>query len=133
VITQVFADTSFYVSLLNRRDARHSSAVDWAARARPKIVTTEFVLLEVANFFREPQFRREFVSFLQSLRLDPATALVPCDSSWFQKGLNRFTSRNDKEWSLTDCISFVVMEETGLIQALTKAHHFEQAGFTILL
>jgi predicted nucleic acid-binding protein len=130
---QVFADTSFYVALLNRTDALHAAAVDWASRQRPAVVTTEFVLLETANFFKHPLDRGKFAAFVEGLRSDSATNLVPCDSSWFQKGLDRFSLRLDKEWSLTDCISFVVMEEHGLTEALSEDHHFEQAGFIVLL
>lgn len=129
----VFADTYFYVALLNRADAHHATALDWASKQRPKVITTEFVLIEVANFFRLPKDRGNFNEFVQALRIDPDSTIVPCDSAWFQKGLNRFASRSDKEWSLTDCISFVIMEEHGLNEALTEDHHFEQAGFTCLL
>ena len=129
----VFADTHFYVALLNRKDALHGAAVRWASHQRPKVVTTEFVLLEVANFFKHPNDREEFVMFVESIRSDSATMIVPCDSKWFQKGIDRFASRSDKEWSLTDCISFVIMEENALTHALTQDHHFAQAGFSVLL
>jgi uncharacterized protein len=129
----IFADTHFYVGLLNRRDEFHRLASKWAEQERPVIVTTEFVLLEVANFFKQPADRAKFSGFVQSLEDDPATNVVPCEGSWFRKGLHRFSSRLDKEWSLTDCISFVVTEEYGLTNVLTNDHHFEQARFTLLL
>ena len=132
-MTAIFADTLFYVALLSRRDRRHRDARDWASQWRSPVVTTEFVLLEVANFFKQPEDRGKFAAFVQSLETDPATTIVPCDSIWFQRGLDRFSSRLDKEWSLTDCISFVVMDEYELTDALTSDHHFVQAGFNILL
>ena len=132
-MTPVFADTLFYVALLNRRDAHHAAALNWARQQRPMVVTTEFVLLEVANSFKQPVDRGRFLAFVQSLEDDPETTVVRCDSNWFRRGLDRFASRLDKEWSLTDCISFVVMEEHELSEALTADHHFEQAGFAILL
>ena len=129
----VFADTLFYVALLSRRDRLHSAARRWASQRHSRVATTEFVLLEVANFFKRPKDRQKFAAFVQSLRASPVTTIVPCDSIWFRKGLERFTARLDKEWSLTDCISFVVMEEHRLTEALTDDHHFKQAGFTVLL
>lgn len=129
----VFADSLFYVALLSKRDSRHQDAVDWATQQRTSIITTEFVLLEAANFCKSPNDRQSFADFARSLEGNPLTTIVPCDSTWFHRGLDRFRSRQDKEWSLTDCISFVVMEEHGLIEALTGDHHFEQAGFTVLL
>ena len=129
----IFADTLFYVDLLNRRDEYHESASKWAAQHGPVIITTEFVLLEVANFFKHPSDRGRFSSFVKNLEDDPATSVIRCDSTWFKRGLDLFSSRPDKEWSLTDCISFVVMEDNQLSDALTNDHHFEQAGFTMLL
>ena len=129
----VFADTFFYVALLSRRDNRHRIALDWASQQRTRIVTTQFVLLEVANFCRSPRDRQRFAVFVQAINTNPVTTVIPCSSTWFRRGLDRFASRLDKEWSLTDCISFVVMEERGLSQAMTDDHHFEQAGFTVLL
>ena len=131
-MTTVFADTFFYVALLSRRDSRHSIALNWAAQPQTRIVTTEFVLLEVANFCRSPRDRERFSAFARALRVNPLTTIVSCESRWFQRGLDRFSQRPDKEWSLTDCISFVVMEEFDLMGALTDDHHFEQAGFNAL-
>ena len=128
----VFADTHFYVALLSRRDKHHSSATSWATQARSRIVTTEFVLLETANFCRSARDRERFSSFASALETNPLTTIVACDSTWFHRGLERFAARPDKEWSLTDCISFEVMEERGITEALTEDHHFEQAGFTLL-
>ena len=132
-MTPVFADTLFYVALLNRRDEHHAAAVNWATQQRPTVVTTEFVLLEVANFFKQPPDRGRFAAFVQNLEDDPDTTIVRCDTDWFRRGLDRFASRLDKSWSLTDCISFVVMEQYALTEALTADQDFAQAGFTILL
>lgn len=132
-MTAIFADSYFYVALLSRRDKRHSIARDWATRRRTRILTTEFILLEVANFCRSPRDRQRFTAFATSLRTNRLTTIVPCDSNWFLRGLDRYALRTDKEWSLTDCISFLVMEDYGVTEALTRDHHFEQAGFRIVL
>jgi hypothetical protein len=132
-MTAVFADTCFYVAFLSRRDQRHRAAREWASQQRTRILTTEFVLLEVANSCKSPNDRERFAAFARALETNPLTTVVSCQPTWFHRGLERFSSRLDKEWSLTDCISFVVMEDHGLTDALTNDHHFEQAGFTILL
>jgi predicted nucleic acid-binding protein len=129
----VFADTYFYVALLSRRDNRHRKALDWASQNQTRIVTTEFVLLETANFCRSSRDRERFAKFAVALETNPLTTIVRCDTDWFHLAMERFADRPDKEWSLTDCISFVVMEERGLTDALTNDHHFEQCGFTALL
>jgi predicted nucleic acid-binding protein len=132
-MTAVFADTCFYVAFLSRRDKRHQAAREWASQQRTRVLTTEFVLLEVANFCRSPNDRERFTAFVQALQTNPLTTIVPCESTWFERGLKRFSSRRDKEWSLTDCISFVVMEDNGVTEARTDDHHFAQTGFTTLL
>ena len=133
-MSAVFADTTFYVALINRDDALHASANGWARSNARSVVTTEFVLLEVANFFKRPGGDREkFAAFVEAVQSDAATAIVPADSAHFRRGLAFFAQRNDKEWSLTDCISFIVMHEQGLLEALTADRHFEQAGFQALL
>lgn len=132
-MTPVFADTSFFVALHNRRDALHSRAVECAAQLTAPLLTTEFILLEVANFFTRPADRGKFAALDSTLRSDAATTIVPASSELYAQGLELFASRSDKEWSLIDCISFHVMMERGLTEALAADAHFEQAGFLILL
>ena len=64
---------------------------------------------------------------------DPAFQCVRATSELIQRGRKLYRERADKEWPLTDCISFVVMQDHGLSEALTADHHFEQAGFKALL
>ena len=59
--------------------------------------------------------------------------IVPASRELFQRGVELFTQRPDKDWSLTDCPSYVVMKEQDIEDALTTDPHFEQAGFTVLL
>jgi predicted nucleic acid-binding protein len=129
----VFADTAFYVAFHNRRAALHVRALEFASRLTAPIVTTEFVLLEVANFFRRPGDRGMFAAFDGFLRSDSSTTIVPASSELYAQGRNLFAARSDKEWSLIDCTSFHVMTERGLTDALTADDHFEQAGFRALL
>lgn len=129
----IFADTTFYVALQNRRDALHARAIEIAARLTTPIVTTEFVLLEVANFFKRPGDRSMFAAFDAALRSDAATTVVPASSELYAQGLRLFAACPDKEWSLVDCTSFQVMAERRLTDALAADEHFEQAGFRALL
>ena len=129
----IFADTSFFVALLNPRDALAASARQAALKYPVPVVTTEFVLIEVANFFSRPTSRDGYAEFVSKLQTDPQTKIVSASSALSKRGLSLFANRPDKEWSLTDCISFEVMAEFGLTDALTADHHFEQAGFRALL
>lgn len=129
----VFADTSFYVALLSPRDTHHARAESLARTIHGPVVTTEYVLLEVATFFSSAKHRATFLALARVLKNDPATKIVPGSADLWQRGLTLFGERMDKDWSLTDCTSFVVMQGLDLRDALTTDHHFQQAGFVALL
>ncbi len=88
--------------------------------------------MEVANFFSSPTARHLFRDLVQRIRGDKRATIVPATSDLTWRGIEFFNRRTDKDWSLTDCISFIVMQETGMTDALTADHHFEQAGFVAL-
>ena len=96
-------------------------------------MVTEYVLVEVGNAFAKRDFRPLYTRLLSNLQSDPDAKIVPSTQELFQSGSALFTQRLDKDWSLTDCISFVVMRQHGITEALTGDRHFEQAGFKALL
>jgi uncharacterized protein len=91
------------------------------------------VLTEVADGFATERHRYLIQPLRTLWRTDQALTVVEASHDLFERGLDLFGKRPDKEWSLTDCISFVVMQEQGLTDALTADHHFDQAGFVRLL
>ena len=97
------------------------------------MVTTAWILTELADGMAGPLDRQTFVRFHEALNADPDVTIVAPDAALFADGLALYARRPDKEWSLTDCISFVVMQRHGLTDALTGDRHFEQAGFKALL
>ena len=129
----VFADTSFYVAAVNPHDVLHGAAKRLSRGFNGKVITTDYVLIEVGNWLARSADRALFVDLVKVLRSDPQTMIVPSDRGVFDAGLNLYVRRQDKDWSFTDCISFVVMQEWGLRESLTADHHFEQAGFVALL
>lgn len=129
----LFADTSFYVAIFSAEDALHAKAKAVAAAHQGGVITTEFVLIEVGNFFCRGNGRTVFKTMVENLRSAEDIEIIPASADLFDKGINLFNSRPDKEWSLTDCTSFVVMRERANTEALTADHHFEQAGFVALL
>lgn len=128
----VFADTFFYLALLNPYDADHARVRAESRARRGRVVTTHWVLMEVADAFARPAFRAKFVALLNQLDTDPMSKLIPADEALFRRGVELYEARPDKDWPLTDCVSFVVMEEEQISEALTADVHFEQAGFTAL-
>lgn len=132
-MTTVFADTFYYVALLSSRDEYHSAAYEYSEKFDGSFVTTAWVTTEVANFMSNVDNRGAFLALLGDLENDDRVLIVPPTDDLFKRGLALFADRPDKNWSLTDCISFIVMEEHRLTQALTADRHFEQAGFSLLL
>ena len=128
----VFADTFFYQALLDERDRSHGPALA-QSKVRRTILTTEFILLELGNACARVEDHADFLALLAGIRASPRTRIISLDPRLLQRGLDLFAGRPDKNWSLTDCTSFVVMQDEGLTEALTGDGHFEQAGFKALL
>ena len=129
----VFADAFYFVALVNRADQHHSRVVAAARQFRDNVLTTEWILAEFADALAESASRRLVPQFIRDLEQDPKVRIIRAGSELFQRGLRLYDERPDKEWSLTDCISFVVMKDENIRDALTGDQHFEQAGFVALL
>jgi predicted nucleic acid-binding protein len=132
-MTRVFADTFFFLAVLNRRDPSHEAALQFYGDSSLQFVTTESVLGEVANASSAPTMRPGFKRLFNLLEKDTRVRVIPATHDSFRRGLELYFNRPDKEWSFTDCSSFEVMHEEGIERALTGDHHFAQAGFRILL
>ena len=130
---KVFADTYFYLALFNSRDTHHRRVVEFIGMFTGEVKTTQWVLTEVADAFAGVPQRRELQAKFRVLEEDRGTQIAAASPELFERGLALYNARPDKEWSLTDCISFVVMADEGLTEALTGDRHFEQAGFKAML
>ncbi|MGB9847050.1 MAG: type II toxin-antitoxin system VapC family toxin, partial [Desulfotomaculales bacterium] len=130
----IFLDTAGWLALGNKSDKWHCRAVQiyqQVARERLPRLTTDAVIIEVCNALRKPPLRplalvladniykAERLGYLEIVHVNP---------DLFREGLTLFRERKDKDWSLTDCISFVIMKQRGITRAFTTDHHFEQAG-----
>jgi predicted nucleic acid-binding protein len=129
----LFADTYYFLALGNPGDSDHRRVLAFAQRLSAPIVTTSWVLTEVGDASATPRLRPGFLRLLEGPRKDANATVVPASQGLFERGVELYSQRPDKEWSLTDCISFTVMHDYRIIEALTADHHFEQAGFRALL
>lgn len=127
-----FADTFYFIALLSTRDASHARAVDFSLRVTARLVTTDYVLAEVGDAISKPTGRFKFAPLVKDLHENPIVNVVASSRELFKRGVELYHRRLDKNWSLTDCISFVVMNDHGLTEALTGDVHFKQAGFVPL-
>jgi len=128
-----FADSFFFIALLSDEDRAHDKAVRIIESLSVPIVTTAWVLVEVADAMSGPRRRARCISFFASLEKHSRVFIVEASQRHYRKGLELYVSRPDKDWPLTDCISFVIMQEEGISEALTGDGHFVQAGFRALL
>jgi uncharacterized protein len=132
-MTAVFADAAFYVALVSARDQHAAAARSFADGYFGHYCTTTAVLTEVANTLSRRPTRRSMTQLWDSLRDDDMVDLVFVDEELWMRAFDFYQQRSDKEWSLTDCISFLVMWDREITEAVTADHHFEQAGFTKLM
>jgi predicted nucleic acid-binding protein len=129
----VFADSFYFFALVNKRDPAHAKAISFLQSYYGQLLTTGWVLTEAADGLSKPNWRAQFEVLHTEVRSNPNISLVACTDQLFEDGIAFYNSRPDKEWSLTDCISFIVMKHEGIREVLTGDHHFEQAGFIALL
>jgi predicted nucleic acid-binding protein len=135
-MTHVFADTGYWIALLSPRDDLHLRAKEIAATLTGvQVVTSEWVLIEVLNGFagRGQHLRSIAGATVSALRASAGAVVVPQTDEAFSEALKLYRETTDKQLSLTDCSSFLIMRKRGIDSALTPDHHFEQANFKALL
>jgi predicted nucleic acid-binding protein len=132
-MNHVFADTWFFLAILNPSDPNHARALNASRTVRNHRVTTDWVLVEVGDALSRMGNRDVFIRFYDWIQGRPGITIVPATRKLLEDGISLYRYRRDKDWPLTDCISFVVMEDEQIADALTGDKHFEQAGFNALL
>jgi len=132
----LFLDTAFAVALSVTTDKYHQRAKNIAMEMKAndsRMVTTRAVILEIGNALSKLRYRNAAIQLLESLERDPSVEIISLTEQMYNQAFSLFRSRRDKEWGITDCISFVVMKERNITDALTTDEHFEQAGFKVML
>lgn len=135
-MNKVFVDTSFFVALLNSQDADHTTALVLQAELASKQIsklTSAYILLELCDGLSKLWYRSLAIQTVELLKRDPTFHIIPASNEIWENAWHLFTAYQDKEWSLTDCTSFVLMRQFNLNHALTADKHFQQAGFRALL
>jgi len=134
-VKTIFVDSGYLIALDSTADQHHASATQhWRgfARMRPRLITTNLVMTEVVNFFVNRGRHAKAVEVGNRLLASQAVQMVHVDELLFGAGFEYLRNRPDKRFSLTDCVSFVLMERLGIREALAFDAHFEQAGFVRL-
>jgi predicted nucleic acid-binding protein len=131
-MTELFVATSYVIALAIATDRHHERAAEIARDIKAKhlhMVTTRTVLVEIGDALSKLRLRQAAISLLDSIGRDPRITILPLSEDLYGRAFTLFRSRADKEWGLTDCVSFVAMQERGIAEALTADDHFRQAGF----
>jgi uncharacterized protein len=129
---RLFLDANYIIALEASDDQHHHSAQNhWTKllESPPAIVTTSYVLDEVVPFLNSKRQHSKAVRVGNNLLTASPIQLIHVDEALFYDGWHYFEQHADKTFSLTDCISFVLMKRFGIVEALTFDRHFEQAGF----
>ena len=132
----VFADAGYWIAIINPLEMLHLKAKKLAQiHINAKLITTELVLVELLNFYAAggPRMRSLAAKYVAQIRQNSSVEVVELDDALFERGHQLYAARPDKEWGMVDCISFVVMQERGLTDALAYDHHFQQAGYRALM
>lgn len=134
---RLLVDTAFVQALFNRSDQYHERARRWSHHLRrPDVAaewwTTEAILIEIGNAFSSSN-RPAAAEFIRNAYHAPTIRVALVDTQLISRALHLYESRLDKTWGLTDCISFLVMKDQEIFDALTPDHHFEQAGFVAMM
>ncbi len=131
-----FLDTSCVIALLNTSDLHHDKArllCEDLKRTRRPLLTTAAVLVELGDGFARKGRWSLITSFLAAAEVDPLLEILPVDAALIGRARALRDSRPDKDWGLTDCVSFTVMTDRGIDESLTADRHFQQASFRALL
>lgn len=129
---ECFVDTVCWIALLNKDDELYELADNeykGLLKSGFHLITTTAVLNETANALCKPPFRQSVIQFYQQLQKSSLVEIIFVDKELWAAGWQLYEQRSDKQWSLTDCISIIVMQERNLTDVLTNDKHFTQAGF----
>lgn len=132
-MNRTFIDTSYPVALASERDEDHARAIELSVLYNgAPLITTDCVILEIGNSLAR-NYRNQALITINNFLTSREIEVVPLDRPLLQKALKLYRNRSDKTWGLVDCVSFVVMRDRGIEDALTSDGHFQQAGFRALM
>jgi uncharacterized protein len=130
-----FIDTSYIYALLNKKDKFHFTArtLSTALHRLDQFIVSDMVLMEACSLLAKTKARRSITAFINEITINKHYTILHTDADVFHQAFRLYESYDDKEWSLVDCVSFLVMKKERLRFALTADNHFEQFGYIAVL
>ena len=135
-MNHIFFDTSALIAVGNKRDFFHYQACainDELSRSNVTFITTNAVLLEFGNAFSTIHLKPFAIKLINAIMQSKRWKRIEIDQRIMNRGFELFSQMSDKEWGLVDCCSMVVAKDMSIRNIFSTDHHFEQAGFNILL
>lgn len=136
MLKPVFVDTSAFIAMGNRRDFFHVAAIKAKEKLKQEnrnLITTEAIFLEFGNTFSAVALKPSAIKMMEAIRLSKKWTVIAIDEKIMNQSFNLYKKMSDKDWGLIDCTSILVAKNLGISEIFTTDHHFEQAGFQILL
>lgn len=133
---QVFADSFPWIALANTRDNYHKRVAGLMGELfeqQTTLVTTSYILLETINALSKAAHRKAVIELIRRIEMSDHVVVVKIMENIYHAAWKNYIRASDKEWGITDCTSFEIMKMFKITKAITKDHHFEQAGFKLLI
>lgn len=135
-MTSVFLDTSGLIALVNTDDQWHGKAEKaWTelTESANHLITSSLILIELADGLSRVHHRDLAIRMIDALQCSERVTVVQVGERLENLGWQLFRDRTDKAWGMTDCVSIAIITDRGIRDVFTADHHFQQAGFSILL
>ncbi|MBF0564903.1 MAG: PIN domain-containing protein [Nitrospirae bacterium] len=132
----IFIDTTAWLALINKSDDFFNKACsirDELLKDGCHFFVTNYIIVEIANSLSRKVWRNRAISLINFIYNSDDIEVIEVNKEIYNQALEIYKHRQDKEWGLTDCTSFIVMSTNGIAEAFTNDRHFEQAGFIALL
>jgi len=130
----VFVDSFTWIATINKSDNYHKAsikAVEGLLKKRTALITTNYVIIETINALSKAEYRKAVIAFMDKLEKSSSVEIVKITDEIYKNSWTLYQKRMDKDWGITDCTSFEVMQMLDIKIAFTNDKHFEQAGYSL--
>jgi len=136
MIEPIFVDSFAWIAAINKSDNYHEISLrilEELLNKQAKLITTNYVVVETINALSKVKFRKTVIEFIDKLRKSPSIQIVKITDEIYNNAWTLYQQRMDKDWGITDCTSFEVMQMFNIRKAFISDKHFEQAGYSLMV
>ena len=136
MIEPIFVDSFAWIAAINKSDNYHEISLrilEELLNKQAKLITTDYVVVETINALSKVKFRKTVIEFIDKLRKSPNVQIVKITDEIYNNAWTLYQQRMDKDWGITDCTSFEVMQMFNIRKAFTGDKHFEQTGYSLIV